>query len=121
MKIKKGKKYECVKWCGRIFKVGEIYESIKNGRLIDEDGDSVDPYFYDDHCVFELVEEPTIEELLKRIEALEKRLQKQYLIEIMKGDEELGLYKQPCETSAKFKAIADYANAISEIIKNAPE
>jgi hypothetical protein len=41
-------------------------------------------------------------ELLKRIEALEKRL-------------------QPCPTAEKFKAIADHANAINEIIQNAPK
>ena len=100
MKIKKGKKYRCVKWNGNLFKVGEIYESIEDGRLIDKDGDSSTPYFYDKYCKFKKV--PSKKDLPKRIEALEKRL-------------------QPCETSAKFKAIADHANAISEIIKNAPE
>ena len=28
---------------------------------------------------------------------------------------------EPCPTAAKFKAISDHANAINDIIKNAPE
>jgi hypothetical protein len=60
-------------------------------------------------------------DLLKRIEELEKIIQKHYLVEMMKGDEQLGLYKQPCPTAEKFKAIADHANAINEVIQNAPK
>ena len=41
-------------------------------------------------------------DILKRIEALEKQM-------------------QPCPTAEKFKAIADHANAINEVIQNAPK
>ena len=105
MKTEKGKKYRYLKHdIYRIkdgWTVGEVYSCVRNNRIKDDDGDIRDIEGYD--CdTFELVEEPSTEELLKRIEALEKRL-------------------QPCETAAKFKAIADHANAINDIIKNAPE
>ena len=100
MKIKKGKRYRCVKnpIDSPYVEVGHIYTCIKKNeinqmRLIGAD-DRTD--------WFEPVQEPSTEDLLKRIEALEKQL-------------------QPCSTAEKFKAIADHANSINEVIQNAPK
>ena len=101
MKIEKGKRYRCVS-SYPLFSEGTIYPCHEEGILVDDDGDRRGVDFRSINSWFELVQEPSTEELLKRIEALEKRL-------------------QPCPTAEKFKAIADHANAINEIIQNAPK
>jgi hypothetical protein len=110
MKIEKGKKYRCLRWNGEMFTKGKIYESIENGKLVDNDC-NISCICMFEVSRFELVEEPTTEELLKRIEALETYiLNAPFVYDYMKSKD-----------AAKFKAIADHANAINDIIKNAPE
>jgi len=109
MRIENGKKYLRVGESNCVFTKGLTYKSTKYGFLIDDDGD--DYIVIGEENDFELVEEPTTEELLKRIEALETYiLNAPFVYDYMKSKE-----------AAKFKAIADHANAINDIIKNAPE
>ena len=115
MKIEKGKKYRCLKWNRISFSEGKEYHCEVNGYLTGKDGYRIFIY-KEDIDSFELVEEPSTEELLKRIEALEKIIQKDALVEMMKGNEELGIYEKPCPTVAKFKRIADHAQAITNEI-----
>ena len=57
-------------------------------------------------------------ELLKRIEALEKQFD---ILSDEVMDLEVEKQMQQCPTAAKFKAIADHANAINDVIQNAPK
>ena len=57
-------------------------------------------------------------DLLKRIEALEKQFD---ILSDEVMDLEVEKQMQPCPTAEKFKAIADHANAINEVIQNAPK
>jgi hypothetical protein len=57
-------------------------------------------------------------DLLKRIEALEKQFD---ILSDEVMDLEVEKQMQPCRTADKFKAIADHANAINEVIQNAPK
>jgi hypothetical protein len=57
-------------------------------------------------------------ELLKRIEALEKQFD---ILSDEVMDLEVEKQMQPCPTAAKFKAIADHANSINDVIQNAPK
>ena len=57
-------------------------------------------------------------ELLKRIEALEKQFD---ILSDEVMDLEVEKQMQPCSNAAKFKEIADHANAINDVIKNAPK
>ena len=109
MKIEKGKKYLIIDVWHPYFSEGLNYTSPKDDFLTDDDGD--DYNVIGEEHKFQLVEEPTTEELLKRIEALETYiLNAPFVYDYMKSKE-----------AAKFKAIADHANAINDIIKNAPE
>jgi hypothetical protein len=123
MKIEKGKKYRCLRWNGEMFTKGKIYESIENGKLVDNDC-NISYICMFEVSRFELVEEPTTEELLKRIEALENRVmiktESDHREKSLKAIDECILAANKASTSAKFKAIADHANAINDIIKNAP-
>jgi hypothetical protein len=101
MKIEKGKRYRCVS-SYPLFSEGTIYPCHEEGILVDDDGDRRGVDFRSINSWFELVQEPSTEDLLKRIEALEKQM-------------------QPCPTAEKFKEIADHANAINEVIQNAPK
>jgi hypothetical protein len=56
-------------------------------------------------------------DLLKRIEALEKQFD---ILSDEVMDLEVEKQMQPCPTAEKFKAIADHANSINEVIQNAP-
>ena len=100
MKIEKGKRYRCIKnpIGSRCVEIGHTYTCKKNNKINDMYVNAVD----DRTDWFELVKEPSTEDLLKRIEALEKQM-------------------QPCPTAEKFKAIADHANAINDLIQNAPK
>ena len=101
MKIEKGKRYRCVS-SYPLFSEGTIYPCHEEGILVDDDGDRRGVDFRSINSWFELVQEPSTEDLLKRIEALEKQM-------------------QPCRTADKFKAIADHANSINDVIQNAPK
>jgi len=57
-------------------------------------------------------------ELLKRIEALEKQFD---ILSDEVMDLEVEKQLQPNPTAEKFKAIADHANAINDVIQNAPK
>ena len=57
-------------------------------------------------------------ELLKRIEALEKQFD---ILSDEVMDLEVEKQMQPCPTAEKFKAIADHANSINDVIQNAPK
>jgi cell division septum initiation protein DivIVA len=58
-------------------------------------------------------------ELLKRIEELERELARFQFARDSFMSVQNALQENP--TTEKFKAIADHANAINDIIKNAPE
>ena len=117
MKIEKGKRYKCLilNTDTKLLVVGNTYESPDDDYLINEDNKKHWVKFISDQ--FQLVEEPSTEELLKRIEALEKRV-KQYESKAM-IKEAFDKVKQ--STAAMFKDIADHANAINDIVKNAPK
>ena len=57
-------------------------------------------------------------DLLKRIEALEKQFD---ILSDEVMDLEVEKQMQPCPTAEKFKAIADHANSINDVIQNAPK
>jgi hypothetical protein len=57
-------------------------------------------------------------ELLRRIEALEKQFD---ILSDEVMDLEVEKQMQPCPTAEKFKAIADHANSINDVIQNAPK
>jgi|DEB0MinimDraft_10_1074344.scaffolds.fasta_scaffold278163_1 hypothetical protein len=116
MKIEKGKKYRCIS-SYPLFSEGTIYPCHEEDILVDDDGDKRGVDFRSINSWFELVEEQTTEELLKRIEILESMVGNFSVTHCMGFEHP----KQSCPTSAKFKAIADHANAINDIIKNAPE
>jgi hypothetical protein len=74
MKIEKGKRYRCVS-SYPLFSEGTIYPCHEEGILVDDDGDRRGVDFRSINSWFELVQEPSTEDLLKRIEALEKQMQ----------------------------------------------
>lgn len=122
MKIEKGKRYLCLDWFGSYFIRGKYYTSYMDNYLVNEHGDSFLLTCGLRHN-FQPVEEPSIEELLKRIEALEKEssfsLRKLEAVEkclCAANDIFISLENQPCPTAAKFKRIADHAQAITNEI-----
>lgn len=132
MKIEKGKKYRCLKWNGISFSEGKEYHCEVNGYLTGKDGYRIFIY-KEDIDSFELVEEPSTEELLKRIEALENEVKFNALVkridresarpqhhkDSLSAIDEIA--KQPCPTAAKFKRIADHAQAITNEIASPKE
>ena len=117
MKIEKGKRYRCVS-SYPLFSEGTIYPCHEEGILVDDDGDRRGVDFRSINSWFELVQEPSTEDLLKRIEALEKQFD---ILSDEVMDLEVEKQMQQCPTAAKFKAIADHANAINDVIQNAPK
>lgn len=110
MKIEKGKKYRCLGWYGCYFTGGNYYVSDKDGYLVNNHGESL--LIVSAIERFELVEGPSIEDLLKRIEILESMVGSFSVTHCMGFEHP----KQPCETVAKFKRIADHAQAITNEI-----
>lgn len=39
--MKKGEKYECIEWCGGLFKKYSVYDCLEDGFLIDDEGSAV--------------------------------------------------------------------------------
>jgi len=113
MRIKKGKKYRCIS-SYPCFSEGTIYPCHEEDILVDDDGDKRGVDFRSINSWFELVQEPSTEDLLKRIEALEKKILQNELLDRLETKLEARN-----KTSAKFKEIADHVNAINDIIKNA--